>query len=212
MNIWLKVRFSNQEKTCSKISKGIQFVATYHPILQALNDIIKRNLNWLYANNEVKHLFSPGPMVSFPGARKLSSYLVRAKVYPLERKVGSSGCGKKRCQVCLNVNETDSFTSTSTNKTYKINHLFNCSEKCLVYLLACRLCLKHYVGQTVDEFRNRWNNYKSNERKHLNRQPCFQEHIFEHFNGDGHSGFFKNVLITFIDKTDPSDPEKRENY
>ena len=34
-------------------------------------------------------------MVSFRGARKLSSYLVRAKVYPLERKVGSCGCDKK---------------------------------------------------------------------------------------------------------------------
>ena len=25
------------------------------------------------------------------------------------------------------------------------------------------------------------------------KQPCFQEHIFEHFNGDGHSGFLENV-------------------
>ena len=83
-----------------------------------------------YVDNEVKKLFSPGTMVSFQGARKLSSYLVRAKVYPLEYKVGSWGCGKKRCQICLNVTETDSFTSTSTNKTYKIN-LFNNSEKFL---------------------------------------------------------------------------------
>ena len=151
-------------------------------------------------------------MVSFRGARRLSSCLVRAKVYLLERKVGSCGCGKKLCQVCFNVTETDSFTSTSTNKTYKINHLFNCSEKCLFHLLTCRVCLKQYVGQTVDEFRNRWNNYKSNHRKYLNRQPCFQEHIFEHFNGDAQSGFLENVSITFIDKTDPSNPEKRENY
>ena len=41
----VKVRFSNQEKTCSKKGKGIPFVVTYHPILQALNDIIKRNIN-----------------------------------------------------------------------------------------------------------------------------------------------------------------------
>ena len=34
-------------------------------------------------------------MVSFLSARKLSSYLARAKVYLLERKIGSSGCGKK---------------------------------------------------------------------------------------------------------------------
>ena len=63
----------------------------------------------------------------------------------------------------------------------------------------------------MDKFRNRWNNYKSNGRKYLNRQPCFQENIFEHFNIDGHSGLLENDSITFIDKTDPSDPEKREN-
>ena len=99
------------------------------------------------------------------------------QVYPLERKVESRGCGKKWCQICLNVTETDSFTITSANKTYKINHLFNCSEKCLVYLLTYRVCLKQYAGQTVDEFRNRWNNCKSNNRKHLtdnNKQPCFK--------------------------------------
>ena len=31
-----KVRFRNQEKTCSKKDKGIPLVVTYHPILQAL--------------------------------------------------------------------------------------------------------------------------------------------------------------------------------
>ena len=81
-------------------------------------------------------------MVSFRGARKLSSYLFRGEVYPLERKVGSCGYGKKRCQVCINITETDSFTSASTSKTHTINHLFNCREKCLVYLLTCRICLK----------------------------------------------------------------------
>ena len=103
-------------------------------------------------------------MVSFRSARKVSSYLVRAKVYPLERTVGSFKCKKSRCQVCLNVNETDTFTSTVTKKTYKINHKFDCSDKCLIYLLTCKKCLIQYVGKTVDEFRYRWNNYKSNSR------------------------------------------------
>ena len=73
------------------------------------------------------------------------------------------------------------------------------------------MCLKQYVGQTVDELRNRWNNFKFNDRKYLDRQPCFKIHIFEHFNIDGLSGFLENVSITFIDKTGSSDPEKREN-
>ena len=68
-------------------------------------------------DEEVKKVFYPGPMVSFRSARKVSSYLVRAKVYPLERIVGSFKRKKSRCQVCLNVNETDAFISTVTKKT-----------------------------------------------------------------------------------------------
>ena len=37
-------------------------------------------------------------MVSFRSAMKLSRCLVRAKLYPLERKVGSFKCKGKRCQ------------------------------------------------------------------------------------------------------------------
>ena len=97
----------------------------------------------------------------------MTSYLVRAKLYPEERSKGSFKCGSKRCEVCLNVNETSNFTSTVTGETYIINHKFNCNGNCLVYLLTCNCCKKQYVGQTVDEFRFRWNNYKSNCRKHV---------------------------------------------
>ena len=69
-----------------------------------------------------KFVFTPGPIVSCRNARKISSYLVRAKLYPLERKVGSEKCGKSRCEVCLNIHETDTFTSTTTGESFKINH------------------------------------------------------------------------------------------
>ena len=56
--------------------------------------------------------------------------------------------------------KTDPFTSTVTKKTYKINHKFDCSDKCLIYLLTCKKCLIQCVGKTVDDFRYRWDNYK----------------------------------------------------
>ena len=61
-------------------------------------------------NEVVKNLFLPGPMVSLRGSRKVSSYLVRAKLYPLHRKVGSKKCPKNRCEVCDSVTDTDTFT------------------------------------------------------------------------------------------------------
>ena len=88
-------------------------------------------------NNEFKKVLTPKPMISFRGARKISSYLVRAKLYPEERTKGSCKCGSKRCEVRLNVNETSTFTSTVTSETYIINPKFSYHDKCLVYLLTC---------------------------------------------------------------------------
>ena len=39
-----------------------------------------------------------------------------------------------------------------------------------------------------------------------------QEYLFSHSSMAGHGGFLKDVSITFIDKTDPSDPLRREDY
>ena len=186
--------------------------ATYHPLLKNIGRTFHRYLDLLYTDQEVERVFTPSPMVSFSSARKISSYLVRAKFYPLERRVDSFKCGGRRCQACLNVTETETFTNTSTNQTYKIKHEFHCYESSLIYMLTCKICRRQYVGQTVDIFRSRWNNFQSNDRKYLVGEPCMEKHIFEHFNNEGHTGFPENDSVTFIDKTDSQNPEKRKNY
>ena len=102
---------------------------------------------------KLKKCFIQDPWFHFK-VPQVSSYLVRAKV---ERTVGSFKVNKSRCQVCRNVNETDTFTSTMTKQTYKIIHKFNCSDKCLIYLLTCKKCLIQYVVKVG--FRCEWNNY-----------------------------------------------------
>ena len=134
--------------------------------------VIRKHFYILYLNKKAKEIFAPGPMVSFRGARKLRSYLVRAKFYPLERSVGSFKCNGKRCQICLNVTERKTFSSTVTKQEYKINHKFNCNNKCLIYLLACNKCMLQSVGKTVDKFWLRWNNCKMNDRNLLKGQRC----------------------------------------
>ena len=207
-----KVTFANDNKKNNNYTKGVPFVVTYHPLLNSLWKIIKDNLYLLYMSPEAKRVFTPAPMVSFRSARKLSSYLVRAKLYPIERVVGSKKCNKVGCEVCKNVSETDTFTSTVTNETFKINHKLTCDDKCLVYLLNCNVCQKQYTGQTTNAFRYRWNNYKSNDKKFQRGEQCMQDHLFRHFYSEGHDGFIGNVSISFIDKTDGFDPTKRENF
>ena len=123
-------------------------------------------------SRESKAVFSLGPMVSFRSARRISSNLVRAKLYPLERFVGSRQCKKRRCEVCTNVTETDTFSSTITRETFQINHELNCDDKCLIYFLKCKVCKKQYVGEKTDTFRLRWNNYKDNDRKFQRNESC----------------------------------------
>ena len=155
----------------------------------------------------------PAPFVSFWNARNLKSFLVRSKVYPLQRKVGSVKCnGKRCCQVCLNINKTDTFESFQTKQKYKINHYLNCNDKCLIYLLSCKVCGLQYVGFTTDKFHLHWNNYKENDRKALRGEEHMQPELFEHFAADSHNCFLTDCSITLIDKTDGSDPTRREEY
>ena len=134
-----KVRF-NKENSNTKQGKSdrVTFVVTYHPLLKSFHSLINKHLDILYLDENAKKVFMTGPMVTFHSSRKLSSYLVRAKLYPLEGVTGSCKCHGKRCAVCLNVNETSTFTSSVTHETYKINHKFDCNSKCYIYLLTCK--------------------------------------------------------------------------
>ena len=127
--------------------------------------MIRDLLPFLYSDGEVQKVFSPPPIVPHRSARKINDYIVRSKLYPVERKVGYRRCGSSRRQVCKSINITDEFTSFTTKKTHKINHSFDCNDKCLIYLLSCKSCGKQTVGNTTDHFRSRWNNYKSHARK-----------------------------------------------
>ena len=160
-----KVRFNSENsRSNNKQEKGVPFAVTFHPQLKVLQRIVDKHLHLLYMDDEVKIVFTLKPMVSFRSSRKISSYLVRAKLYPLERTVDSFKCGNKRCKICQYITEADTFTSSVTGETFKINYRFDCNSKCLVYLLTCNECKKQYTGQTTDNLGKRWNNYKSKSR------------------------------------------------
>ena len=127
-----------------------------------MGTILYKHLYLLHIDKEVKKVFPVASIVSFKSARKLSSYLARAKLHPLQKTVGSFKCDKPRREVCINVIETDTFVNIVTGESFKINHKFNSDDRCLIYLLTCNQCRKQYVEQTVDSFCFRWNNYKCN--------------------------------------------------
>ena len=116
------------------------------------------DMHLLYMDKEVKKVFTLKLLIYFLSARNLSNYLVTAKLYLIEKTVGSKNCGSKCCEVCINVNERATFTSTVSREAFIINHKFHDIFRCLVCPLTCK-CKIQYVGQTVDQFCSRWSNY-----------------------------------------------------
>ena len=125
-------------------------VVTYNPHLATMGRTIHKHLYLLNQNIEVKNVFTLSPIVLFKSAWNLRSHLVRSKSYLLVRVVGSIKYQNKRCQVCCNVRETECSQSYHLNTEFKINCKFHCNDKCLVYLLTCKVCWKQHVGETVD--------------------------------------------------------------
>ena len=151
-------------------------------------------------------------MISYRRSRKLSSYLVRTELYPINRTVACYKCGSKWCEVCKYITETDTSTSTATGGTFKINHFFDCNDTCLVYLMTCNKCKKQYTSQTTDHFLSIWNNYNSKSRSFDRGEQYMEEYLHKHFESQHHSHFRDDVFVILIGKTDGSNPTKRETY
>lgn len=192
---------------------GVPFVLTFNPYFENLGVTIAKLLPILYKDEMCRKVFTPRPFVSFRSVKTLRSKLVRAKVYPVSRSVGSKGCGSKRCDVCKNMVDRDTFSSTIYQTEYRVNHKFDCNSKCVVYLISCKVCGIQYVGQTcTDKFRKRWNNYVTCQRKAASGGKPPQNSFHQHFLQNGHNGLVQDAEITIIDKTDPSCPTKREHF
>ena len=111
--------------------------------------------------------------------------------------------------MCKYITETVTFTSTVTEDTFKIKNRFDCNDKCLAYLMTRSKCKKQHAGQTTDHIHSRWNNY----RRFFDRgEECMQEHFYKNFERQCHSGFRDDVSVIIIDKTDGSNPAKRDTY
>ena len=178
-----KVVFGRDQSVKKNLESGIPFITTYLPQLKELGKLIRDLLPFLYSDGEVQKVFSPPPIVSYRSAREIKDCIVRSKLYLVERKVGCRRFDSSRCEVCKSINIIDEFTSFTTKKTYKVNHSFDCNEKCLIYRLSCKSCGTQDVGNTTDHFKNIWNNYKSDVGKaeSSNKKNVKQKFLQSHF-------------------------------
>ena len=85
-------------------------------------------------------------------------------------------CNSTRCFCCQQLISTTTFKSNQTNKTFKTNHIVNCKNSFVIYLLECYICNMQYVGKSETPFNIRFNNHKK-DPKNPNAIPAWK-----HFN------------------------------
>ena len=158
------VKFGQKKSRELKSVTGVPFVITYHPKLRETASIMKKCQNILYQDETVKRVFTPLRMASYRNARKLSSCLLRAKLYHLERYVTI-------------LRKLKHFQAQLQGKLIKINHHLCCNDKCLTYLLTCKVCGKEYTGKTVNKFRSQWSNYTDSDRSFLRGEEIKQKFL-----------------------------------
>ena len=79
-------------------------------------------------------------------------------------------------------------------------------------MFSCKTYGLQYIGSTVERFHFRWNNYKNCQREAAQGGTPPQSFFHQHFLSEGHHGLVKDCEITLIDKTDSSDPTRREFF
>ena len=171
------MNYSNRENLsrindCGSTEIGVPLVVTYQPHLNSLSKMIGRNLRHFHADQLVKPVFTSAPFLSFKTALNLRVHLLRSKRYPLKQSTGYYKCNTLRCQAGKNVKKCYDFLSHANKQTFKIIRCFECSSKCLIYLMSCKVCRKQYVGSTTEKFRFQWYTCKSCQRKDEREEDC----------------------------------------
>ena len=107
------------------------FNFTYHPNFSNLKDTMSFLHVLLTPDREHQQTFHKVPIIGFRRAKGLKDILVRAKVPPVLKNEGFCGpCKKSRCEICEHIVSTDSFKSTTTQRTYFIRPPdLKCSSK-----------------------------------------------------------------------------------
>ena len=188
----------------NKITSNI----TYRPVFLDARKILEELHVVLASDDGHKKVFPDVPLVGFKNNKNLKAHLVRSQLPDLEEVDRSKLCEGKRppCHLCENIKDTCTFKSKHLDEIHKINKNYKFNSKMVVYLIECKICGEQYTGSTKTKFRSRANNYKSTQRKFMNKeavpkQALKQKRFHEHYCSDRHNGI-EDWVITLIDSAD----------
>ena len=106
------------------------------------------------------------------------------------------GCRKcNHCKVaCPVLQEGKIFSSTNTQKKYKIRQKLNCDSDWVIYLSTCKKCKGQYVGKSKTKFKVRHSNHKQEVKNKTGG-------LGHHYGGVGGYGY-ENMSVILIEQVE----------
>ena len=107
---------------------------------------------------------------------------------------GCYRCEKKCKVVCPILEESQTFKSFNTGKSYRIKQKVSCTSSWVIYLCTCRKCGGQYVGKSETQFKKRHSNHKQEIKNKVGG-------LGHHYGGSGGCGY-QNMSIIIIEEVE----------
>ena len=127
------------------------FNITYHPNFSNLKDTLSFLHLLLRPDQEHQQVCHKVSIIGLRRAKSFKRHSCKSESSPSSENEGGfcGPCKKSRCGICEHIASTDSYKSTTTQRTYFIRPPgLKCSSENVVYLFVCKRCSKQYTGTT----------------------------------------------------------------
>ena len=177
------------------------FVADWHPVLNTLPTVLKRNFHIVENDPVLSNIFRTKPLVAFRRPRTIRNYVVKNDIRRERKLAGAKKCGK--CKFCHTLSTKTEITNHLKNITVKLACSGTCTSKGVIYAARCKIHNCIYVGHTGEELRTRF----SKHRYDIKSRPSNSE-LAEHF----HQNHTEKDMEVYILQTDLWNFSEREFY
>jgi hypothetical protein len=144
--------------------KRMFFITEYNPTMPNLRTLIEKFWPILAKSSGTRNLLKYSIVYGFRKPRSILDSIVRADLpsNDVRHKKDPPRCNRATtCRHCPVINHTGFIKSTTNGRQFKCLKKVTCTSNNLIYCITCQICLKQYVGQTMNKLLIRINQHKS---------------------------------------------------
>ena len=131
-------------------------VINFHPDLPNLTHFFRDHQCIIHTSPHLKEALLNPPLKGYRHLPNLKDLLVRAGFgQAKETYTENNWCQQPRCKTCAHIKEGITFSSTTTDKVFRVKATADCCTKNVVYVIKCKKCATQYVGETENALRVR---------------------------------------------------------